>query len=425
VAVLVALAAGLALAGCLGAEDGGTDAAPEGEASDRPAEMLGPVNVSQTWPGAEPVVDVGPEGTIYVEGVGSTEEADGTTRNVNRVFRSTDGGQAWTDVTPPATANESSNDGYVAVGPEGTVYAANVFELTFQVFRSTDQGDTWEPVDVPRIPALMHRHWIAPLGDGEVHITVEALDPGAATILAGQESLEGQVDNPANQGFYYTRSTDGGDTWTMPERIDPQINYAGQSDMVVSEDGEQLYVARYEEDEEQAIDYDYVNGTFYLLASEDGGDAWERREMFTLDGESGSTLTSLALDEAGTLYFVWAEETGNRSTTWIAHSEDGGETWTHTELDPSPGTQAMPFARALDVGTLGVLWYDADTTGMPGDVDADWHVEYAQVTDADTTRPKATAAPTARTDSPSVLPRRIMPVPKMGRTSILCRKFQT
>lgn len=368
------------LAGCVGQTDeSGDEGRPTGSLG--PGDVFGPVNVSTQWPGSEPVVDVGPEGTIYVEGVGSTPEADGeTSRNVNRVFRSTDDGETWTDVTPPGTANESSNDGYVAVGPDGTVFAANVFGLSFQVFRSTDRGETWTPLNMPRIPATMHRHWIAPVGDGVVHVTVEALDPGAAPVLLGAPSQEGQIENPANQGMYYVRSTDNGDTWSTPTRIDPQINYVGQSNMVVSDDGQTLYVTRYEEDEEKPIDYDYVDGTFYLLASEDGGDTWERREMFDLEGESGTALTNLALDKEGTLYFVWAEETGNRSVTKLAVSRDGGGSWTQHELDLSDGTQAMPFSQALAPGRLGVLWYDAHVDGMPGDVDADWHVHYAEVT---------------------------------------------
>lgn len=385
------LVVALVTAGCVGTDTGPVDDDDSPGSLDE-GRVAGPFNVSSTQPGSEPVVDVGPDGTIYVEGVGAIPEAEGeTSRNVNRVFRSTDDGETWTDVTPPAVANQSSNDGYVAVGPDGAVYAANVFGLTFQVFKSTDQGDSWTPVNIPRIPALMHRHWIAPLADGEVHVTVEALDPGAATILAGQPSLEGTVDTEVNTGMYYTRSTDGGETWTEPTRIDPQINYVGQSNMVVSQDGEQLYVARYEEDEDQPNAYDYEDGTFYLLASEDGGDTWERRDLVALEGQSGTALTNLALDEDGTLYFTWSEGTDGRAVTQLAVSQDGGGSWQETQIDLSSGTQAMPFAKALAPGRLGVLWYDAHVDGMPGEVDADWHVHYAEVTDAATASPSIEA----------------------------------
>lgn len=384
---VILLAACLLTVGCLGTTDdvlGDDD--PDGPAT---LTTSPPVDVSTRWPGAEPVVDTGPDGTLYIEGIGTAETQDGT-RNVNRVWRSTDGGQSWTDVTPPATANASSNDGYVAVGPDGTVFAANVFGLTFQVFKSTDQGETWTPVNVPRIPGLMHRHWIEPVGDGTVHITVEALDPAAAPILAGLPSQEGTVDTQVNKGMYHTVSTDNGDTWSQPQRIDPQINYAGQSNLAVSPDAQALYIVRYEEDEAQPIQYDYADGTFYLLASHDAGETWERVEMFELSGEMGSALTSLTIDPTGLIYFTWAQETDGRSVTHVAISHDGGQTWTTKALALSDGTQAMPFARALGPGELAVLWYDAHAQGMPSDTDlgAGWHIHVAHVTGAETAKPQ-------------------------------------
>jgi hypothetical protein len=54
-------------------------------------------------------------------------------------------------------------------------------------------------------------------------------------------------------------------------------------------------------------------------------------------------------------------------------SEDGGQTWTRRALNLSAGTQAMPFVDARDDG--------AHADGMPGEVDADWHVHFARLPD--------------------------------------------
>lgn len=394
---VLALAAAALAAGCLGgtplAEEAGLDEA-DGladavGAAPGPGAFLEPVNVSTDHPGGEPVVDVAPDGTIYVEGVGFQDDATGG-RGVNKVFRSADGGASWTDVTPPGPGQEQTGDGYVSVGPDGTVYAANVFGLTFQVFRSNDKGETWTPLNVPRIPALMHRHWIEPMGDGLVHVTVEALAPDSAARIFGPGSPSTPPE--ANKGMYYFRSTDGGDTWTTPQRIDPQVNFAGQSNMGVSPDGERLYVARYEEDEGPPLEYGYTSGHWYLLASEDGGDTWERREMFDLDAPLGDTIPTVRVDARGTIYFAWAEVWNGTSTIHLATSDDGGETWTKSRLLEGRATYAMPW---IDVRSPGVLELAAYATagdrGAPGEVDASWGVDAARVTDADTEKPRAEA----------------------------------
>jgi hypothetical protein len=392
--LVLALAATAVAAGCLGAsplaEEAGVDEAGADGSVPGPGAFLEPVNVSTDWPGAEPVVDVGPDGTTYVEGVGFRDEPGPLGRGVNKVFRSVDGGATWTDVTPPGPGQEETGDGYVAVGPNGDVFAANVFELTFQVFRSSDHGETWTPLNVPRIPALMHRHWIEPMADGTVHVTVEALAPDSAARIFGP----GAPSTPpqANKGFYYFRSDDGGDTWTTPTRIDPQVNFAGQSNMAVGPDGERLYVARYEEDEGPPLEYGYEEGHWYLLASEDGGDSWERREMFDLDAPLGDTIPTIRVDGTGTIYFMWAEVAGGTSTVHLATSDDGGETWTRNRLLEERATYALPW---FDVRAPGVLEMAAYATtggeGPPGGVDASWGVDAARVTGAGTDDPRAEA----------------------------------
>lgn len=368
------------LSGCLQGSP-----SPEGPA-DRAVEdllrFLPPVGVSKEWPGSEPVIAVASDGTVYVEGVGGMPNGRG---NVNKVWRSDDGGATWTDVTPPGPGQERSNDGFVAVGNGDRVYAANVFSLSFQVYRSDDKGATWTPLNVPRLPALMHRHWITPVGDRTVHVTVEALPPAYAPRLVGLP-----VDGPAtpNEGMWYFRSDDLGETWTQPVQIDPKVNFAGQGNMAVSADGQKLYVPRYEEDV-PVSEQTYEKGHWYLLASEDGGETWERREMFDLTSELASALPSTAIDEDGTLYVAWSQERDGVSRTHLAVSKDGGRTWTAPLQLPLPaGTHAMPWIDVKAPGTLGLMWYAADEEGRASKLDAPWHVDYALVTDAATDAPQ-------------------------------------
>lgn len=334
--------------------------------------FFAPVAVSKEAPGAEPVIALAPDGTAYVEGIGR-EEA----RNVNKVFRSDDGGATWTDVTPPATGYERSNDGFLAVGDDGTVYASNVFSLTFQLFRSDDKGASWTRLSIPPVPATMHRHWYAATGD-TLHVTIEAFPASYAPFFAGLPPLPGS-ENDAQGGMWYLRSDDRGATWSTPAHIDPIVNFAGQTNMVMSADGQKLYVGRYQEDADPS-EYTYDDGHWYLLASEDGGATWERREMFDLTSEISTAVPGLSLAPDGALWMAWTQEFAGNSTLFVANSTDGGATWSAPWMpDGSAGTRAMAWSGVAPDGRVGLMWYQADVAGTASKVDAAWSVLYMEL----------------------------------------------
>lgn len=343
-----------------------------------------PVPVSMEAPGAEPVIAVAADGTIYVEGVG-----DGGSSNLNKVFRSDDEGATWIDISPPQEGTEGSFDGYVAVADDGTVYAANTFALTLALFRSDDKGETWTRLPTPKVPATLHRHWILPSGASTLHVTVEALPPSYGPRLVGLP-----VDGPgtANEGMWYWRSDDRGTTWSVPVQIDPVVNFAGQGNMAMTSDGQGLYVPRYEEDAPVA-EYTYDDGRWYLLASEDAGASWERREMFALAAELSTAVPSLAIDPAGTLHLAWSMTLDGRSVVHTARSADRGATWSAPRpLLEADGTHAMAWVVAEGVDEIALMWYEADAAGIAREVDADWHVGFARVAGAGTDAPATATA---------------------------------
>lgn len=374
----LALLGAASLAGCFGA---GPKAPLDDGAGDGPLvpALDAPVIVSKDWPGAEPVIAIASDGTLYVEGIGSNDGLN----IVNKVFRSTDDGATWTDVTPPGLGQEGSNDGFLAVGNGDRVYVVNVFSLTFQLFRSDDRGATWIPLPAPHLPLLMHRNWVVPVGESTLHVVVEALPP---SFLVPPLTLA------ANEGLWYLRSHDRGLTWTVPVQIDPLINFAGQSNLVADREGTHLYVARYA-DEKGPNEPTYLRGLWYLIASEDGGATWQRRDMFPLTSELAAAVPSLALDDRGTLYFAWSQDVEGASQLHLARSTDGGRTWGPPLLPvPTDGTQSMPWIDARAPGELGLVWYEADEPGRASKIDAPWFVEYALLAGADGDRPRAHVA---------------------------------
>lgn len=350
-----------------------------------------PVPVSKSYPGGEPVIAIAGDGTLYVEGIGA-----GANGNVNKVSKSTDDGKTWTDITPAGLGQERSNDGFVAVGNGNSVYAANVFSLTFQVFRSDDKGASWTPLDVPRIPMLMHRHWIVPFGAKTLFVVVEALPPGFAGYLGGAPPPQDITGSP-NEGLWFFRSDDKGATWSVPQHIDPLVNFAGQGNLIVSKDGKSLYVPRYEEASKFAPTY--TRGKWYLLSSRDAGATWTRSDMFALTSELSTAVPSLSMDDAGTLFFVWSQQVASRSRVEYSFSKDQGKSWaTPRALPGATGTDAMAWSKARGTGDLSIMWFNADANGTASKVNASWRVRYVEIAAADGDAPAVGALQVVTTD---------------------------
>lgn len=361
------------LAGCVGAPSPGPASQ---DATSAAARFLPAVAPNRDAPGAEPVIAALPDGTLFVEGVGS----EGT-QNVNKVLRSTDHGKSWSDVTPPGPGELRSNDGFVATGNGGSVYAANVFSLSLQVFRSDDKGASWTPLPVPRVPALMHRHWILPVGTSTIHVAVEALPAWYLPKLGGASSPV-PFETP-NQGMWYFRSDDKGMTWTTPVQIDPNVNFAGQGNLVASADGKTLAVLRYEETQSPVDAPKYEKGHWYLVVSEDGGASWKRRDAFDLTSELAAALPATAMAPDGAIWAMWSQEANGTSSLHVAVTKDKGASWSaprRLETGLS-GAQAMPWVAAKSDGSLALVWYQADQPGRASKLNASWDGVYADVRD--------------------------------------------
>lgn len=364
------------LAGCLG-EDGpspGTEEDRAGATSEPGPSFETPTTVSKEWPGAEPVVDVAPDGTVYLQGFGATGQGAGA-HLTNSVWRSTDGGATWTDVTPPLTGRQESFDGFVAVDGDGTVYVANAAGTQLDLWRSDDRGESWLPSPEVPYPSPMHRMWMVAEDEATVHLTVDkfTLSPPFET--------------------WYMRTVDDGRTWTPPTLVTREASaFGGLGSNLAMDPGDgTLYQARLSTpDAATGNSTEVSDGTWVLLTSTDDGVTWTEREMFDLDATLASAWQSLSVDADGTLYLVWSQEVPGTGAAkvHVAHSGDGGQTWSSPRaIAPSNGTAAMPWASARAPGELGIVWYAADTPTLPGDANATWHVDYALVEDADTGDP--------------------------------------
>lgn len=375
----------LLAAGCIGAEErtateptegmedqtaaGPTGNDPAGgDLADPPPRFADPVNVTTEKPGAEPMLDVASDGTIYLTGTGPGNTAEAgrstVTAPTQPVFRSRDDGETWTEITPAVpTAGHTGLDNALAVGGDGTVYYANAAGTTLQVYRSTDRGESWLPALTAPFPNPMHRTWFASEGNTTIHLAVESL---------------------SDFRNWHHASTDSGVTWGPPTPMHSDPGFG--SDLAIDPNDGTLYIAR-----TSLVDSNTEDDPGWdLWSSTDGGTTWTEHEMFPKRAEVTASWQSLEVGPNGTIYMVWAQAHEGTSLVHYAFSTDGGDSWSEPKpLVEVDGSQTLPWMDVRGPGELGVLWYAADEPGLPGELDADWHVDYAIVEEADTADPSA------------------------------------
>lgn len=275
------------------------------------------------------------------------------------VFVSFDGGATWRHGFIPIPGPYTSGyDPAVAFGPDGTAYYAGIAAdpLTREggVFVSTsnDGGRTWATTVPFTNP---------PLPDTTDHDKpYVATDPGTGAIyLTFMFRAHGGVQRTA-----FTKSTDGGATWSAPLILGP-----GQFSLPAAGADGEIYVTW--------RDWP-VQDRVWFAASSDGG------ASFTV-----SSPLDLGLEEIPVPFRAWpypvmavahsgphrgrvylggpqgvTEVQGPQQALALAtdlvvlHSDDGGATWSEPDRIVRPGVQLMPWMAVQPDGTLGLAYMD-------------------------------------------------------------------
>ena len=267
----------------------------------------------------DPAVAVAPDGTVYVSYMISTRTAGGVLELTPAVAVSLDHGRSFARrsvlpvPTPPdATGNWGDRD-FIAVGADGTVYV------------------TWD------------------YGPSAAEVTTQCYPGGSCAFSGGDFNAVIQ------------KSTDGGRTWTMPTPISPGYPLGGAyaAPIVVEPDGTLgvLYLGHPTDPSTLAV----RPGTQYFTSSSDGGATWSI--PVAVDPEAGSVaLTtwwidgSLAVDPAGNLYATWDTQNAGTDTGWLASSADGGKTWSSPLRVTSGSTARLVQVAAAGAGNIYVGW---------------------------------------------------------------------
>lgn len=175
------------------------------------------------------------------------------------------------------------------------------------------------------------------------------VDQNGAIYVAWQDYRRNQAD------IYFAKSTDGGKTFSRNLRVNDDIGRAGQlyPSLAVGADGV-LYLAWH--------DFRKGNQDIYFSRSTDGGKTFSRNIRVNDDPETaGQFNPSLAVDTKGTVYVAWHDLRDGNADIYFAVSRDGGVTFgPNRRLNDDRG-EAYQFHPSLAVGrdnTVAVAWED-------------------------------------------------------------------
>jgi hypothetical protein len=290
-------------------------------------------------------------------------------------------------------AYELAADPWLSTGPDGITYLAGIaldlndsprptgppflpFRSRLQVNRSLNGGRSWSP------PAVVVG------GEGRLHDKPSLVaDPKKAghAYIVWTEFLTPL--GPPAEGISFSRTTDGGNTWSVPLHLDfpmPTGSTPQGALIMVLPDGALLTL----------VTMRARNGTsdphrIYSMRSTDGGASWSPATLVTefpatdrrhstpwSDPETGEAIDapewaiSAALAPSGTVYVTWRHaQSRGAAEIRLAKSADGGLSWGAATTVASAGAQMfLPIIAVAPDGTVGVTYYDdrRDILGADG-----------------------------------------------------------
>lgn len=282
--------------------------------------VAGTGNGAHVW---DPALAVAPDGTVYVSYMITTTVSipgSGSVHEMTPVVAvSLDHGRSFArfshlPVPPPSDPDGNWGDrDFIAVGPDGTVYV------------------TWD------------------YGPKVDEVRLNCSKTGSCSFAGGDF-------NGVTQ-----KSTDGGRTWTMPASITPGFPLGGvYCAPIVTEPGGALDVL-YLQHPTDPMTLTVSPGTEYFTRSTDGGTTWST--PVAVDPQAGTiNLTewwidvSLDVDRAGNLYAAWDTQRGGRDTAWLAWSSDHGQTWSPPLRVTSGSTEKLVEVAAARPRSVYVAW---------------------------------------------------------------------
>ena len=176
-----------------------------------------------------------------------------------------------------------------------------------------------------------------------------AIGPDGTVSVAWQDYRRNQAD------IYFSKSTDGGKTFSPNVRVNDDVGRAGQlyPSLAVDRSGT-VYLAWH--------DFRKGDQDIYFSMSADGGKTFSRNIRVNDDaGTAGQFNPSLAVDDTGAVHIAWHDLRNEEADIYYAMSRDRGVTFSRNVRVNDDGGEAFQFHPSLGVngqGDIGIAWED-------------------------------------------------------------------
>ncbi len=287
--------------------------------------------------------------------------------NLDNLYYSHDGGATWTQ-TPVTCPWGIWGDPVIGIDTSGAFFYLHlsnpptgnwIDRIIAQ--KSTDGGVTWSEGSYTGLNGnkAQDKHWIATdRQTNTLYVTWTQFDDYGST-------------NPADSSIIlFSKSTDGGETWSSALRIS---ELAG--DCLDSDDTAEGAVPCVGPDGEVYVAWSNRN-KIWFDRSTDGGETWLENDVFVADQPggwdyaisgiyraNGLPVTVCDLSDGphkGTIYVNWTDQRNGEDDTdvWLSRSTDFGDTWSAPVRvnDDASGRQQFFTWMAVDQAT-GWLWF--------------------------------------------------------------------
>ena len=236
---------------------------------------------------------------------------------------------------PSFSSTSLNNARCLAIDPTGA--RIEVLHLTFfddrdgnrEIYykRSNNGGTSWSSdVRLTNNPAISHFPAIAAWGSG-IHVVWEEYRDG-------------------NGEIYYTRSTDGGVTWSANTRLTNNPSNSLSPSIAVVDNHVHL----------TWFDQRDGNSEIYYKRSDDGGQSWSPDLRLT-NNPSTSAFPAIAVAKA-VIHVAWEEHRDANGEIYFKRSSDGGVTWGPDTRLTNDGANSFSPSISATAADVNVAWFD-------------------------------------------------------------------
>jgi hypothetical protein len=195
---------------------------------------------------------------------------------------SVDGGQTWSEakqineIPGDCLDDDGTTEGAVpAVGPDGTIYVSWALDEKLYFDRSHDGGKTWLENDL--VVTEQNGGWdIDVPGVSRANGMPVTVCDLSESEHSGRLYINWVDDRNGHYDVWLTSSDDGGDTWSVANRINDDQDTADQffTWLTVDQTNGNLYCVFYDRRNLDGFETDV-----YLASSTDGGESWKNEKI--------------------------------------------------------------------------------------------------------------------------------------------------